>query len=37
MGYYEVPADLVEDSVQLAAWMNKAIDVAGNSKRRKRK
>ena len=37
MGYYEVPADVVEDSVQLAAWMNKAIDVAANSKRRKRK
>ena len=37
MGYYEVPADVVEDSVQLVAWMNKAIDVAANSKRRKRK
>jgi len=22
MGYYEVPADVVEDSVQLAAWMS---------------
>ena len=37
MGYYEVPADVVEDSVQLAAWMKKAIDIAADSKRRKRK
>ena len=37
MGYYEVPADVVEDSVQLAAWMKQAIHVAANSKRRKRK
>ncbi len=37
MGYYEVPADVVEDATQLAAWMRKAIDVAANSKRRKRK
>ena len=28
MGYYEVPADVVEDPVQLAPWMRKAIDVA---------
>lgn len=36
MGYYEVPADVVEDAAQLAAWMKKAIGVASNSKRRKR-
>src|SRR5690348_3164752 len=28
MGYYEVPADVVEDPVPLAPWMRKAIDVA---------
>jgi DNA transformation protein len=32
MGYYEVPADVVEDPVQLAPWMRKAIDVAANAK-----
>ena len=32
MGYYEVPVDVVEDSVQLAPWMRKAIDVAANVK-----
>ena len=37
MSYYEVPADVVEDATQLAAWMRKAIEVAANSKRRKRK
>jgi DNA transformation protein len=37
MGYYEVPADVVEDPVQLAPWMRKAIDVAAGAKRRKRK
>jgi DNA transformation protein len=37
MGYYEVPADVVEDATQLAAWMRKAIDVAAGAKRRKRK
>src|SRR5512138_2323581 len=37
MGYYEVPVDVVEDSIQLAAWVKQAIDVAANSKRRKRK
>jgi DNA transformation protein len=35
MGYYEVPADVVEDSVQLAAWMKKAIDVAAKAKGKK--
>ena len=37
MGYYEVPADVVEDPVQLAPWMQKAIDVSSDAKRRKRK
>ncbi len=41
MGYYEVPADVLEDAGQLALWMRKAIDVAakaksGKSKRSKR-
>src|SRR5713226_105148 len=27
MGYYEVPADVVEDASQLAVWVAKAIDV----------
>jgi len=41
MGYYEVPADVLEDSVRLAVWMKKAIDVAaaarnGKNKRGKR-
>ena len=35
MGYYEVPADVVEDSAQLAAWMRKAIEVAAKAKRPK--
>jgi len=33
MGYYEVPADVVEDAAQLATWMRKAIDVAAKAKR----
>jgi DNA transformation protein len=37
MGYYEVPADVVEDSVRLAAWTKKALDVAAHTKRRKTK
>ena len=37
MGYYEVPADVLEDPVQLAPWMKKAINVAAGAKRRKRK
>ena len=37
MGYYEVPADVVEDPVQLAPWMRQAIDVAADAKRSKRK
>src|SRR5229473_2196967 len=31
MGYYEVPADVVEDAVLLAPWMQKAIDVAAKA------
>ena len=37
MGYYEVPADVVEDIFQLETWMNKAIDVSSKSKRAKAK
>ena len=37
MGYYEVPADVVEDATQLAAWMRKAIDVADKAKGKKNK
>jgi DNA transformation protein len=37
MGYYEVPVDVVEDPVQLAPWMRRAINVAADAKRRKRK
>ena len=33
MGYYEVPADVMEDAVQLAPWMNRAIEVAAKAKR----
>ena len=35
LGYYEVPADMVEDVAQLAPWMEKAIDVAAKAKRAK--
>ncbi len=37
MGYYEVPADVVEDVAQLETWMRKAIDVAAEAKRRRTK
>jgi TfoX/Sxy family transcriptional regulator of competence genes len=37
MGYYEVPAGVVEDSVQVAAWMKQAIDVAAQAKGKKQK
>ena len=37
MGYYEIPADVMEDPVQLAPWMRQAINVATDAKRRKRK
>ncbi|HRZ35484.1 MAG TPA: TfoX/Sxy family protein [Candidatus Paceibacterota bacterium] len=40
MGYYEVPADVLEDVAQLEPWMKRAIDVArkpnqGKTKRSK--
>jgi DNA transformation protein len=35
MGYYEVSADVAEDAMQLAPWMQKAIDVAAKAKRAK--
>ena len=37
MGYYEVPADMVEDVAQLESWVWKAIDVAAKAKRPKAK
>lgn len=37
MGYYEVPADVVEDVNQLEAWMKKAIDVAARARQGKPK
>jgi len=33
MGYYELPADVLEDVNQLADWMKRSIDVAANAKR----
>jgi DNA transformation protein and related proteins len=36
MGYYEVPADVLEDVAQLEPWMRKAIDVAAKAKQGKR-
>ena len=32
MGYYEVPADALEDAAQLELWMKKAIGVAAKAK-----
>jgi DNA transformation protein len=37
MGYYELPADILEDAVQLAPWVQNAIDVAARAKRGKTK
>ena len=34
MEYYEVPADVMEDAVQLAPWMHKAIAVAKAAKQK---
>jgi DNA transformation protein len=34
MDYYEVPADVLEDADQLAAWAKKAIDVKGKARSR---
>src|SRR5215831_18759873 len=37
MGYYELPADVVEDVNILETWMKKAIDVAETARRDKPK
>jgi DNA transformation protein len=37
MGYYEVPADVVEDGNHLETWMKKAIDVATRARQGKPK
>ncbi len=37
MGYYEVPADVVEDAHQLESWMRKAIEVATRARHGKAK
>ncbi len=37
MGYYAVPADVLEDAAQLEPWMRKAIDVAAEAKQAKTK
>ncbi len=35
MGYYEVPAEVLEDVTQLELWTKKAIEVAASAKRGK--
>ncbi|HYR10691.1 MAG TPA: TfoX/Sxy family protein, partial [Longimicrobium sp.] len=37
MGYYELPADLLEDTEALRPWIDKAIDVARRSRKGKKK
>lgn len=37
MGYYEVPADVVEDVIQLKTWMMKAMAVAAATRPGKNK
>lgn len=37
MGYYELPADVLEDPEQLGPWMHQAIEVAAQAKRPKQK
>ena len=37
MGYYEVPADVVEDVNQLETWMKKAMDVSTRARQGKPK
>ena len=37
MGYYEVPADILEDAKQLASWVRQAIDVAARARTAKRR
>lgn len=34
MGYYEVPADVLEDEEKLREWAGKAVQVAGKNKGR---
>lgn len=34
MNYYEVPADILEDSDRLSEWMKKAIAVAARAKKK---
>jgi DNA transformation protein len=34
MDYYEVPADVLEDADELAAWAKKAIEVTGKARSR---
>lgn len=36
MGYYPVPADVLEDPDSLAEWANKALEAARQSKRKPR-
>ena len=36
-GYYELPADLLEDADALRPWVHKAIDVARRSRKSKKK
>lgn len=37
MQYYEVPADVLEGGDELAAWVEKAIDVARRARKKKKK
>lgn len=37
MGYYEVPADVLEVPERLEVWMRKALDVAGRAKSTRKK
>jgi DNA transformation protein len=37
VGYYEVPADVLEDAGQLEPWMKKAIAVAAKARQHTRK
>lgn len=37
MSYYELPADLLEDTERLRPWVDAAIDVARRSRKKKKK
>ena len=37
MGYYELPADVLEDADALRPWVEKAVDVARRSRKSKKK